>query len=180
MKRSGLLRRTPLRRVSKVQPRPRERSQRSVARPEQCSRCGRPQSPTCCAEVPARRGYADRERFTEYMLWVKSLTCLMSGVWGRCQGHVEADHAGNERGLNRKAHDSTVIPMCQGHHAKRFPHAWTHLERRAWLAAAVLYTQAVARARGIAVPHDERAPAPVMLSVHDAWEDLMRCTPRAT
>jgi len=92
------------------------------------------------------------------MLWVKGLPCLMQDVWGRCEGPIEADHAG-PRGVGRKAHDSTCIPLCRYHHgASRFPRSWPQDRRRAWLRAAVVYTQACARAAGVPVPVD---PAPM-------------------
>ena len=82
----------------------------------------------------------------------------MRGIWGSCSGPVEADHA-DRRGAGRKAHDSTCIPLCRYHHqASRFPRAWTQDQRRAWLHAAVVYTQACARAAGVEVPLD---PAPM-------------------
>jgi hypothetical protein len=88
------------------------------------------------------------------MLWVKGLPCLML----RCEGPIEADHAGR-RGAGRKAHDSTCIPLCRYHHgASRFPRAWTQGWRRAWLYAAIVYTQAYARSAGVIVPTD---PAPM-------------------
>jgi hypothetical protein len=102
----------------------------------------------------ARSAYRERERHTAYMLWVKRQPCLMRGVWGCCSGPVEADHAG-PRGVGRKAHDSTCIPLCRYHHAaSRFPRSWAQPQRRAWLHAAVVYTQACARARGVFVPPD--------------------------
>jgi hypothetical protein len=82
----------------------------------------------------------------------------MRGVWGTCTGPVEADHAGS-RGIGPKAHDSTCIPLCSYHHrASRFPRSWPQAQRRAWLLAAVTYTQACARAVGVDVPAD---PAPI-------------------
>lgn len=88
------------------------------------------------------------------MLWVKRQPCLMRGIWGRCSGPVEADHSG-PRGVGRKAHDITCIPLCQRHHqASRFPRSWTQAQRRAWLHAAVVYTQACARAAGVTMPVD--------------------------
>ncbi len=104
-----------------------------------------------------RSAYRGRERHTDYMLWVKRQPCLMRGVWGRCEGPIEADHAGR-RGLSHKAHDATCIPLCRYHHgASRFPRAWMQAQRRAWLHAAIVYTQACARAVGVEVPVD---PAP--------------------
>jgi hypothetical protein len=106
-----------------------------------------------------RSAYRARERDVGYMLWVKRQPCLMRGVWGCCSGPVEADHAGL-RGIGRKAHDSTCIPLCRYHHgASRFPRNWSQVQRRAWLHAAVVYTQASARAVGVSVPID---PAPVI------------------
>jgi len=88
------------------------------------------------------------------MLWVKTRPCLMLGVWGTCEGAVEADHAG-QRGVGRKAHDSTCIPLCRYHHgASRFPRSWPQAQRRAWLHAAIVYTQACARVAGVDVPAD--------------------------
>jgi hypothetical protein len=50
-------------------------------------------------------------------------------------------------------------PACRYHHgASRFPLGWGQEQRRAWLHAAVVYTQACARAAGLAVPID---PAPM-------------------
>jgi hypothetical protein len=104
------------------------------------------------------------------MLWVKGQPCLMRGVWGCCEGSIEADHAGR-RGAGRKAHDSTCIPLCRYHHgASRFPRAWTQDQRRAWLHAAVVYPQACARTAGMTVPLD---PAPMAeypaIPVDVAW-----------
>jgi hypothetical protein len=105
-----------------------------------------------------RSAYRSRERHTDYMLWVKRQPCLMRRVWGTCTGPVEADHAGR-RPVGRKAHDSTCIPLCLYHHGvSRFPRCWEQAQRRAWLHAAVVYTQAVARSVGVAVPVD---PAPM-------------------
>jgi hypothetical protein len=106
-----------------------------------------------------RSGYRSRERHTPYKLWVKRQPCLMRGVWGTCNGPVEADHAG-PRPVGRKAHDSTCIPLCRQHHsASRFPRSWLQAQRRAWLHAAIVYTQACARAAGVDVPAD---PAPMV------------------
>lgn len=108
-----------------------------------------------CDHAPRSRSkYKSRTRHTAYMLWVKGQPCLIRGVWGRCSGPVEADHAGR-RGAGRKAHDSTCIPLCHRHHqASRFPLDWSQAQRRAWLHAAIVYTQACARAAGVAVPVD--------------------------
>ena len=80
---------------------------------------------------------------------------LIPGVWESCEGRGDA----GRRGAGRKAHDSTCVPLCKRHHqASRFPRAWTQDQRRAWLRAALVYTQACARAAGVVVPID---PAPM-------------------
>jgi len=121
----------------------------------------------------SRSKYKSRTRHVAYMLWVKGLPCLMLGVWGCCEGPIEADHAG-QRGVGRKAHDATCSPLCRYHHrASRFPRSWSQDQRRAWLHAAVVYTQACARSAGVTVPTD---PAPMTeypaSSLHRA-EDLL-------
>lgn len=79
------------------------------------------------------------------MLWVKTLPCLMAGVWGKCEGAVEADHAGM-RGMGRKCPDTETIPLCHAHHhGGRFPRMVPKPLRREWLDAAVAYVQVKAR-----------------------------------
>ncbi len=93
----------------------------------------------------AKSSYRRRPRFVDYMLWVKTLPCVVQtlGVplaprasgeatspldipslstlerWEACTiGEVEADHAG-PRAMGRKAHDATCIPICKVHHDMR-------------------------------------------------------------
>jgi hypothetical protein len=137
MKRTPLRRRTPLRAQAPLRSALRDRP------PD-----GRPET------RPPRSKYRSRPRHTAYMLWVKLQPCLMRGIWGTCSGLVEADHAG-PRGIGRKAHDSTCIPLCRYHHrTSRFPRSWPQAQRRAWLHAAIVYTQACARAAGVDAPID--------------------------
>lgn len=96
--------------------------------------------------------YAQRERDTEYMLWVKTQSCVASivvpltakGQAIRCEGAVEADHAGR-RGIGRKADDLTCIPLCTKHHGDRtdvtgiFKHAKQDYLRE-WIREAILWT----------------------------------------
>jgi hypothetical protein len=94
--------------------------------------------------VSMRRGqsstaYARRDRDFDYMGLVKQLPCLLEGVDGAgyCDGAVEADHAGLDRGLSQKADDTTCIPLCRQHHRDRTEStglfaALTKDERRAW------------------------------------------------
>ena len=126
---------------------------------------GCPVAPWFPLPPPARSAYRDRDRHVPYMLWVKRQPCLMRGVWGTCYGPVEADHAG-QRGMSHKAHDSTCIPLCRQHHmASRFPISWGKAQRAAWLHAAIVYTQACARAARVEVPED---PDPDPMAVYPA------------
>jgi hypothetical protein len=153
VKRTPLRRRTPLRARAPMRRAPRDRGSPDTEPGAELA-AGGPNQAAPEPDRPQRSAYRQRERHTAYMLWVKRQPCLMHGVWGSCEGRVEADHAGR-RGAGRKAHDSTCIPLCRRHHqASRFPRAWTQEQRRAWLHAAVVYTQAIARAAGVAVPVD--------------------------
>lgn len=99
----------------------------------------------------ARTAYATRERDTPYMLWCKTLPCLLApyqhlDAVGRCDGPTEADHAG-KRAMGRKAPDTTVIPLCRLHHVARhikgndFFRALDHDATRAWLDAMIAQVQ---------------------------------------
>jgi hypothetical protein len=156
------VKRTPLRRRMPLRPRstlrPSAPAHASAALASSSSAPGRLNGPV---GTPRRRVRRSRSRGTAgasgrrlTLVWVKRQPCLMRGVWGTCESWVEADHAGR-RGAGRKAHDSTCIPLCKRHHhASRFPRAWPQAQRRAWLHAAVVYTQACARAAGVQVPVD--------------------------
>ncbi len=86
-----------------------------------------------------------------YVLWVKTLQCLMA-EHGGCSSVVEAHHAG-PRGLSQKAHDHTCVPLCSLHHHDR--HAATGVWKtyrkadfRAWADRAIRKTQAEAIEEG--------------------------------
>ena len=106
--------------------------------------------------------YRRRERDHERMRWTKRCPCMVRelppflfvGDAARaaeykltpCSGRVEADHMG-ERGMGQKADDSTVVPMCRGHHGERHDHkgvfhVLTKPELRAWRAQAIERSQA--------------------------------------
>lgn len=99
---------------------------------------------------PRKSRYAERERDFEFMGWVKSLPCLLyqhDGAGPCTPGYVEADHAGLDAGLTRKAPDDTCIPLCSAHHLDR--HACTGFFRgrskqwkRDWRLDAIAKTQA--------------------------------------
>lgn len=78
--------------------------------------------------------------------WVRTLRCLCRGPGQICVGATEAHHAG-PRGMARRAHDDTAVPLCLAHH--RAWHdacgpfkGWARAQRRAWAAAAIAATQA--------------------------------------
>jgi hypothetical protein len=77
-----------------------------------------------------KTAYARRPRFLDFMAWVRTLPCLLSGLWSPikpraiatpCSGPVQADHLGDRsvNGSYRRAPDSTCGPMCMGHHGER-------------------------------------------------------------
>lgn len=72
-----------------------------------------------------------RMRDVEHLLLVKQLPCCRPVVcrggelrkqqtdeWERCEGPIEADHAGR-RPLGRKCSDDETIPLCRRHHRDR-------------------------------------------------------------
>lgn len=80
------------------------------------------------------------------IVWVRTLRCLCRGPGETCTGVVEAHHAGR-RGMGRRAHDDTAIPLCTGHHRAFHDNAGPFkgrkkAELRAWAAAAIAATQA--------------------------------------
>jgi hypothetical protein len=108
---------------------------------------------------------SERERFVDYMLWVKRQPCLLVGERGAgpCDGGIEADHAGvlaaadvepsddlgpvDGRGTSRKPDDRTCIPLCRRHHedrhqARGFFAVLSKEARRLWRLAAIARTQA--------------------------------------
>lgn len=122
---------------------------------------------------PKPNSYNTRERAFEFMGWVKQQPCMVQvfidlGTFGfgshviaasRCEGVVEADHAGS-RGIGRKASDYTTIPLCTKHHFERtnFAGAFAFFKQehmRAFLASAIQYTQNRARMLGLFVPAPE-------------------------
>jgi hypothetical protein len=80
----------------------------------------------------------------DYVHWIHELPCFAESMGG-CQGYVEAHHAG-PRGLSRRAHDDTCVPLCSIHH-KQFEDAsgpfktWKQIERRRWTARAIWDTR---------------------------------------
>lgn len=66
-----------------------------------------------------KNSYARRARFTDHMVWVKTLPCAARDLEGhQCEGVIEADHAGT-RGMGRKCHDFQTIPLCKAAHDAR-------------------------------------------------------------
>lgn len=117
-------------------------------------RRGKPLKRTQIRRTRMRRGpskrpskYARRERDFDYMMFVKTLPCLIAGLEGAgpCSAVVEADHAGI-RGIGQKAPDRTCVPLCSAHHLDRGAHTGYFRNRtkewaREWRAAAIVKTQ---------------------------------------
>lgn len=78
-------------------------------------------------DATPRVKYAQRERDTPQMMWVKTQRCCahrlaelagaaVRAIIGPCRGVVEADHAGANHGMQRKSGDDACIPLCVRHH----------------------------------------------------------------
>lgn len=88
----------------------------------------------------------------DYLMFVRCQPCRM---WMNdpCEGKVEAHHAGRDRGLSQRAHDSTAIPLCHKHHRNwhdasgPFRH-FKKRDRRAWADRQVAWTRAQWTAEG--------------------------------
>jgi hypothetical protein len=88
----------------------------------------------------------ERERFFDFMWFVKLQPCLLREL-GDCEGAIQADHAGLDRGLSQKADDRTCIPMCDKHHRDRtesrgFFFAMTPEQRVDWRLQKIMQMQA--------------------------------------
>jgi hypothetical protein len=80
------------------------------------------------------------------LAWVRTLRCLCRGPGESCIGPIHAHHAGR-RGMARRAHDNTTVPLCLGHHQALHANAgpfkgWSKAQLRAWAEAAIAATQA--------------------------------------
>lgn len=62
--------------------------------------------------------YARRSRNEDYMEYCRWQPCSLRGK-APCHGRIDPDHAGLERGLGKKAPDSTCIALCRKHHEER-------------------------------------------------------------
>jgi len=83
-----------------------------------------------------KTAYQRRPRDRAYMDWIRSHPCAAEGL-SPCAGPIESDHTGR-RGLSRKAHDRTFIPLCKLHHRQRTDfsgpfRAWDKDQMRRWL-----------------------------------------------
>lgn len=104
------------------------------------------------SRLPARRATArrsERQHDSLYMDRVRRLLpCSAGDMLGdeaRCEGRIEADHAGRKV-AGRKADDQTCIAMCSRHHRERHDFSgvfrgWSGDEMRAWLDAQIGWTQ---------------------------------------
>ena len=86
----------------------------------------------------------------DYLRWVKGLPCAAPRNHS-CVGPVEAHHAG-ERGVGRKADDTTAIPLCtlahrDWHGATGCFRGWTRETRKAWAWRVIAETRATIEER---------------------------------
>lgn len=49
-----------------------------------------------------------------FVAWVHGEPCMMAS--DRCEGRIEAHHAGRKPGMGLKAPDDTCVPLCSRHH----------------------------------------------------------------
>ncbi len=97
---------------------------------------------------------SERVRAPAYLAWIRTLTCAASHLPGHvCEGPIEADHVG-ARPLGRKCDDRETIALCSLAHRQRTDHCgpfrhFTRDDMRAFIAQALLDT-ADAYARHIA------------------------------
>lgn len=94
---------------------------------------------------------SSRARDSAYLRFVRKLPCV-AGVLSKCDGHVNADHAGR-RGMRQKCDDTNAISLCELHHRQRDDFSgpfrtWDQAAMRAWLAKHIEETQAFARQQG--------------------------------
>jgi hypothetical protein len=113
------------------------------------------------APVRRRHRRSGRKRDPEFLALVHRLPCCARLVAGhRCEGPIEADHAG-ERPLGRKADDDTTIPLCMLGHRERTDfsgpfRSWDRAAMRAWLDASIEATRtSVALMRAAAAPRGQ-------------------------
>ena len=120
--------------------------------------------------------HARRPRAFDFMGWVKRQPCTVALAFEalhrhvgytrgvslpdlKCEGAVEADHAGNRfrDGDGTRAFDRTCIPLCSKHHRQRTDYRgifsnFTSGMMRDWCDEAVRLTHGLARAAGIEIP----------------------------
>lgn len=88
----------------------------------------------------------------DFMLWVKGQPCAAGDLEdgaerARCEGVIEAHHAGLRHGMSTKADDRTCVPLCRRHHVEWHGATgpfkpWDREVRRAWAVKTIARTQA--------------------------------------
>jgi hypothetical protein len=116
-------------------------------------------------EKPRR---SERRRDPDFLARVHGLSCFAAAtVEGhRCEGPIEADHAGH-RPLGRKCHDDEAIPLCRRAHRERTDFSgafksWKKARMRAWLDYAIQSTRlsvTIARGRDLASSGEAKPPS---------------------
>jgi hypothetical protein len=102
---------------------------------------------TWLRSVSRTKKYRRRDRDWDFMAYVLWLPCELRNVLGagRCQGRVQADHAG-QRPFGQKSQDDTCIPLCEKHHTNRTDYRgyfknWTGVQMREWNDRVIHVTQ---------------------------------------
>lgn len=58
--------------------------------------------------------------------WVRGEVCMVfrdAGHSAKCEGRIEAHHAGKNPGVAMKAGDDTAVPLCRKHHRQLTDHS---------------------------------------------------------
>jgi hypothetical protein len=106
---------------------------------------------------PRSTKHSRRERDRERMAWTSKQPCCCAErsqpnlehmlpedepapvyAFGRCSGRIEVHHAGDrfKDGDGTRADDSTVLPLCAGHHAALTDHRGPFADWPKWLVRA--------------------------------------------
>ncbi len=93
-----------------------------------------------------RTKYRRRTRDFDFMGFVLYQPCVLRAT-GKCEGRVQADHAG-ARGLGVKCPDDQTIPLCRFHHSSRTDYTgyfknWKGPQMREWCDLVVYQTQSL-------------------------------------
>lgn len=83
----------------------------------------------------------------KYKAFVRSLQCRLWHT-GDCQGRIDPDHMGADKGTGLRAPDDSCAAMCRRHHDERqqwrgYFGGWTKARMRSWCEAQIAVTRAL-------------------------------------